>query len=92
MVYTYQYYMKEIDLPCSDCGYLKWRKDRPYYDVLPPPNDNTCGIPLPLCQRLNPNIPEITIEKYGPLTDREIRSGLISQDRSQLSDTETDQE
>jgi len=54
----------------GECGYTKWRIERPYAGIAPLPEDGDCGISLEACQRLHPQIP-ITIDTYGPQTHRE---------------------
>ena len=55
----------------ENCGYLKWRRERPDFNMAPLQNTGDCGIEIDLCQRLNPNIP-IEITTYGPKTNREL--------------------
>lgn len=55
----------------DNCGYLRWRKERPDLHMRSLPENENCEIPPDLCQRLHPNIP-LAVEKYGPLTEREI--------------------
>lgn len=57
------------------CGLVKFRKAKPFFEVQPLPKDGDCGIPIEVCQRVNPMIP-IPIEAVGPQTEREFNATL----------------
>lgn len=54
------------------CGYVKWRKERPYCGMAPLPPDGDCGKNIEQCGRMDNDIP-IHIEAYGPQSDSEMR-------------------
>jgi len=55
----------------ANCGYVKWRKERPDLHMPPLPESGDCGKLITACGRLNPAVP-FAVETYGPLTREEI--------------------
>lgn len=70
----------------DDCGFVKWRNERPDTHILPLPEDGDCGKDILIeyddgslvygCARLNKSIGSIDVEKYGPQTREELDSSF----------------
>lgn len=56
----------------DSCGYIKWRKERPYCGMTPLPPDGDCGKEPEQCGRMDSTVP-ISVEEYGPRIDREMK-------------------
>ncbi len=55
----------------NECGFIKFRKERPDKHSPALPEDGDCGKPYQTCGRPNPNIP-IKLEESFPVTREEI--------------------
>ena len=58
-----------------DCGFVKWRKERPYGHMTPLPADGDCGKLVEDCGRLNPRVPR-EVGAYGLAFDGEMKLAL----------------
>jgi hypothetical protein len=54
----------------ENCGFVKWRIERPDLHILPLPENGDCGKAIIVCGRLDSGVP-IMLEKYGPETREE---------------------
>jgi hypothetical protein len=62
----------ETECPLYDkCGFVKWRKERPYGGMTPLPENGDCGKIAVDCGRVNPEVPR-GAEIYGPIFRGEI--------------------
>jgi len=57
----------------NKCGFVQYRKDRPWPETPELPADGDCGVRLDSCQRANPLIEPIDIKNPLPATDTEIK-------------------
>jgi hypothetical protein len=66
----------------ENCGFVKWRRERPDLHAVPLPEDGDCGIDPEKCMRLHLNrapknlINKLMIETYGPATNQEMEVSL----------------
>lgn len=71
---------KEGECPFyDDCGFVKWRKDRPFETIVPMPLNGDCGKDVNLCARVNHNIPaaiRLQYDSYGPHVQEEFDIAL----------------
>ena len=58
-----------------NCGLVKFREQKPFFEVQPLPEDGDCGVPVDVCPRIDPVIP-IAVESVGPQTEREFNVTL----------------
>lgn len=59
----------------SDCGFVKWRRERPDLHITLLPENGDCGKPTIDCGRLHSNNP-IKVDTYGPQTREEFDIAL----------------
>lgn len=63
----------------NDCGFVKWRNERPDAHILPLPKDGDCGKSAVSCGRLEKFPPpgiKLSVEAYGPQTREELDSSF----------------
>ncbi|EKE13422.1 MAG: hypothetical protein ACD_13C00021G0024 [uncultured bacterium] len=63
----------------NECGFVKWRIERPDSHIPPLPKDGDCGKPAVTCGRLEESHPvgiSLSVTDYGPKTYEEIVIGF----------------
>lgn len=59
----------------EECGFVKWRTEKPDGHMTPLPENGDCGKKIEECGRLNPNVPT-DISAYGPKFHSELELGF----------------